>query len=129
MLFKDGKRRSAIVVNSTESPLRQRFTVAHELGHFVLGHRQRLYVNSTISVNFRDSSSGLATKREEVEANQFAAALLMPDDLVDAKVNELLGQDSALGDEELAIRLARNFQVSSLAMQYRLVNLGYVGAV
>jgi predicted transcriptional regulator len=51
------------------SPARDRFTVAHEIGHFVLHH-------DTSGESVRYNRSG--TDRAEVEANWFAAAFLMP---------------------------------------------------
>lgn len=58
---------SAIGYNSTQHWHRQRFTVAHEIGHLLLGHTSGNYILD------------LDSKRpEEIEANQFAAELLMP---------------------------------------------------
>jgi Zn-dependent peptidase ImmA (M78 family) len=74
-------------------------------------------------VNFRDPIASLATDREEIEANAFAAALLMPERLVLESVSRLLttGQHTP---EELTLLLAREFEVSEAAMGYRLIKLG-----
>ena len=70
--------RGMIGYNANHSQVRQRFTIAHEVGHFVLhaaGQQQRLFVDK--SVFRRDQASSKGDDREEIEANQFAAALLM----------------------------------------------------
>lgn len=129
MLFRDGRRAPTIIVNSTDARVRQRFTVAHELGHFVLEHADQFYVSSTVRVSFRDRQSAMATKVDEMQANQFAASLLMPRAFVDHGVNALLERDPDLDDESLTRCLAARFDVSASAMQYRLINLGYLGAI
>lgn len=109
-----------IGVNSTHPRQRQSFTVAHELGHLRL-HRARNYVDHQFGFYRRDSQSSTAMDRTEIEANQFAAELLMP-----AKFLEplLKGRSIDIGDEDQVDELARAFRVSSQAMTFRLINLG-----
>ena len=64
-----------------------------------------------------------ATDAEEIEANQFAAAILMPADLVIGEARRLLKDPSAT-DASIVPLLAQGFDVSDQAMEYRLVNLG-----
>lgn len=72
----------------------------------------------------RDDLSSLATDSQEIEANNFAANLLMPRKLVLDAVRQILSDDEHV-EAETAIRmLSQRFGVSSEAMQYRLVNLG-----
>lgn len=59
------KGQSYIRYNTTHATTRNRFTVAHEVGHLILGH--------TNTCNLHNSGAP-----EEVEANQFAAELIMP---------------------------------------------------
>ena len=69
------KNRPLIRSNTSENPLRQKFTLAHALGHFVLNH----------GPEFRDPVSNFLENvrdRKEVEANRFAVALLMPEPAV-----------------------------------------------
>lgn len=56
----------------------QRFSIAHELGHyFIPGHPEAVLVNGS-----HESNAGFTcTSRYEREADTFAAALLMPEDL------------------------------------------------
>jgi Zn-dependent peptidase ImmA (M78 family) len=119
MLLREPER-VIIGVNSFHAPVRQRFTIAHELGHLVLHRGRALILDTPVRVNFRDRTSSLATDREEMEANRFAAALLMPADLVVAAARS----SRASGVDALVDALATKFKVSPEAMSYRLVNLG-----
>ena len=124
LLRREGNR-VVIGINSLESPARQRFTVAHELGHFRLHKGYEVIVDKLVRLNLRVTPGGpLATPEEEREANYFAAELLMPARLVEARARELVGKKQTLvSDERLVEDLARQFDVSRQAMLYRLVNL------
>lgn len=117
---------SIILVNSSDIPQRQRFTVAHELGHFLL-HEGDTYVDKRARINFRDSRSGLALIQEEIEANQFAAALLMPQGWVLDEANRWLQKSPNSTDDEIIKSLARIFKVSRMAMEIRLADFGILG--
>lgn len=121
MLFRseDG---AVIGVNSLHAAVRQRFSIAHEIGHLLL-HEPELHVDEHAFVAFRDLESSKASDPAEIEANQFAAALLMPADLLTQSIAEL-GHNPDVSD---AIRiLAQRFQVSQEAMTIRLSKLGYL---
>jgi Zn-dependent peptidase ImmA (M78 family) len=122
MLYRDDTR-TVIGLNSTHSLTRQRFTVAHELGHLKLHPGRPLILDAPARVNFRDPTASLATDREEIEANAFAAALLMPERLVLEAVSRLLTA-AHYTPETLTMLLAKEFEVSEAAMGYRLINLG-----
>lgn len=107
-----------IGVNSTQSRNRQRFTIAHELGHFLLHDGISSHVDRDYRINFRSAESSQATNIEEVEANYFSASLLMP--------SEFLFRDNAveaLDSNDAVAELARRYQVSQHAMSLRLANL------
>lgn len=123
MLYREPKGPTVIAVNSRTAPTRQRFTIAHEIAHLLL-HEPTLQVDRTISVRFRDEHSALAVDRDEIEANQFAAALLMKREWVLDDARKLLHQQPGLSDETIAKRLAARYEVSPQAMQFRLANLG-----
>ncbi len=123
MLFRDGAK-LIIGVNATHAETRQRFTIAHEIGHLVLHPGRPIILDRVVRVNLRDSLSGMATDREEIEANQFAASLLMPRDLVVGHVEKMLKTGHRLSEDDLVTNLAKVFEVSSQAMEYRLTNLG-----
>lgn len=115
-----------IGVDRNQPKHRQRFTIAHELGHLLMHPGRSVIVEHLrrpARVNFRDASSGLATDREEIEANQFAAGLLMPRSNIEDAYAEMAGR---LDDSEIPARLARAFQVSEQAMGYRLMNLALI---
>jgi len=95
--------------NPLEAIVRQRFTVAHEIAHHVLGHGAR---HRDTSANFT-----LSADPHEVEANKFAAELLMPEEDVHALI--LVKKICRVAE------LASKFNVSKLAMKYRVEKLGY----
>jgi Zn-dependent peptidase ImmA (M78 family) len=107
-----------IGVNSTQARVRQRFTIAHELGHFLLHEGIQHHVDHTYRVNFRSEVSSSATSVDEIEANFFAASLLMPKKFLDA-ANAV----EAIEDDEKVSALAKQFDVSRHAMSLRLVNV------
>ena len=125
MLYR-AEDRAVIGVNSAEPHTRQRFTIAHEIGHFLLHEGRPLIVDRHVRIDRRDHLSSMGTKREEIEANAFAAELLMPDRMVRAHVESLTRNDDPLPADRLVSRLAREFDVSGQAMEIRLGTLGYL---
>lgn len=122
LLVKHGGR-ATIGVNARHAPSRQRFTIAHELGHYLLHSSRELFVDKDYIVHFRDDKSSTGYDPIEVEANQFAAELIMPA----AKVRELFNDHRFDIDDEGALRrLATQFQVSATAMAVRLSSLELV---
>lgn len=116
------KKGGTIGYNHSEPNVRQRFSIAHELGHYVL-HREMmpLFVDRGYAVAFRDQNSSSGDIQQEREANAFAAAILMPEELIRAELDKL---DFDLGGDEESLRtLSANFEVSTQAMSYRLANL------
>ncbi len=105
---------------------RQRFTLAHELGHYIL-HRDKIgdgvddnkMYRSTEDGNFYNTS---IEKIHEMQANSFAASILMPEDLVRREINSGLGRYSLKA-------LSNKFEVSPSAMRWRLKNLGLINRV
>ena len=115
MLIKQPARDPEIFLNGSDSQNRQRFSCAHELGHYV--KRTALPDGAAEEmeyVDFRNPLSAQGLDPEEVWANQFAAALLMPRELVKSVHKEF--QNPAA--------LAAEFGVSTDAMNFRLQNLG-----
>lgn len=113
LIRKDGH--ALIGINSSEAPVRQRFTIAHELGHFILHPQQDAFVD------FRKERNSVETKPpRERQADMFAAALLMPRKLLFRDFRRLA--KGGYTDEVTAI-LAKQYAVSEEAMRYRLINL------
>lgn len=100
-----------ITYKSSESKVRQRFTVAHELGHHVMGHGERdRDIPEQFSMGYHDPF--------EVDANRFAVYLLIPDTGIHAMIR--------IGRVRSVEELARIFGVSRAAMRFRLKELEYV---
>jgi Zn-dependent peptidase ImmA (M78 family) len=121
--MRDGNR-WIIGVNIQTSRRRQRFTIAHELGHLLL-HKGRLLTvdQAVLRVDMRNDVSSMATDIQEIQANTFAATLLMPEEVVLESATALVRKDSAITRDDLIAKLARIFDVSAEAMSYRLINL------
>lgn len=116
--IKDGV--GIIGVNALHHPNRQRFSAAHELAHHILHAdviREAVHVDKGIRVLFRDDVSSLGTEPMEIQANAFAAELLIPGDLL---ATALEGGGVDIEDEARIEALARRFRVSSAAMRFRL---------
>ena len=112
---------SIITINRDNKPVRKRFTIAHEIGHSVLHSKEQpIFIDKTPKVMFRNIASSTGEIFKEREANAFAAALLMPKELIEQELQ------NAPNDINKAIRyLADTFNVSENAMSFRLSNLGY----
>jgi len=118
---KDGLK--VIVVNSNHHPNRRRFTIAHELAHHCLHAeylRDNVHVDKVVLRRDGFSSAGIDTK--EMEANSFAAELLMPAD----ELRKLRAVD--INDEEVISQLAKKLKVSTTALVFRLTNIRHLGA-
>lgn len=100
-----------VSVNRHDSARRQRFTVAHEIAHFLL-HRDQIGSGISDDVLYRSSLSDT----REAEANRLAAEILLPREKLDHELQALPG----LNQEELISSLATSFEVSEVAMKIRL---------
>lgn len=120
VLYRD-RDRKVIVVNSAHSAARRRFTIAHELGHLLLHPGEPIHVDQGARINLRDGASATAEEVDEIEANAFAASLLMPAAWLRRDVSEA-GIDVEDGAE--IRRLADRYGVSTQAMLVRLASLG-----
>lgn len=120
LYVKEGK--GIIGVNLNHVKERKRFTIAHEIGHYVLHKKkgEQLFVEDYL---YRDQETETGEKRQEREANAFAAALLMPKDLLAKEVKE---NQLDVSHESAIETLAEKFKVSQIAMTYRLTNLKWI---
>lgn len=93
-----------IYVNATHSAVKQRFTIAHELGHLVLHEEGQ---------KFRELSyvGPFSKKVEERQANTFAAHLLMPLSILEPYIASRRVSE---------VDAARFFQVSERALRWQL---------
>lgn len=115
-----------ITINELEPEYRQRFTLGHEIGHIVLGHKGKSYRTSDMS-KYIDTLD----RMHEVEANSFSAELIMPKKLVWQvlleTVDELNYSRTQNFDEQDIEKLiqssAKKMNVSEQALGYRVKNL------
>jgi Zn-dependent peptidase ImmA (M78 family) len=113
---------SFIFVNEKDSPVRRRFTISHEIGHFVLRHKfdnENVHIDRGFHAIPRLSSAVSGVDEREVEANQFAASLLMPANFV----NEIIQEVGLPLTENKISDIAKLFKVSEQAMTIRLTTL------
>jgi Zn-dependent peptidase ImmA (M78 family) len=115
--------RLIIGVNSSPSPRRVRFAIAHAYGHALLCDRPLMVCHSVDTDPDRERTPSEPSGVEESEANWFAGCLLMPADAVRAALVRQVG-DGYESRDELIQRLAAEFEVSREAMGWRLIWLG-----
>lgn len=110
-----------ITYRKGENKNRSRFTIAHELGHYVLHSKEQpIFIDKKPKMMFRNAASSTGEMLKEREANAFAAALLMPKKLIIDEVNVVSDYI-----EDAIKSLSDKFGVSEQAMSFRLSNLGY----
>lgn len=100
-----------MIINSNHSKTRQRFTMGHELGHYVYHRRETLQFVDTLFYRQNELKSSI-----EYMADEFAALLLMPEELIKSCLSK--------GINNVGL-LASTFGVSNEAMTYRLQQLNY----
>ncbi len=124
ILYQDGPY-NIIGINSVHHRNRQRFSIAHEIGHLVL-HKKKLFIDKAVKIDFRDSTSSKAINAEEIAANAFAAELLMSREFVVSEIERILKRKRSMAKDDLIATLSGIFEVSTKAMEYRLNNLGFL---
>jgi Zn-dependent peptidase ImmA (M78 family) len=118
LLVRDGN--PVIGVNARHHPHRQRFTLAHEIGHYALHRHEVQFFLDAAPVFYRKEGAEPQTRSYELAANAFAAALLMPETSVC-----LAMEDDPIDvlDDRAVKRMADRFAVSSQALMIRLTEL------
>jgi len=111
-----------IGVNANHPIARRRFTIAHELGHVLLLAHDDLHVDGNLILRNATSSQGI--DRREIEANAFAAELLMPVDMLREEIRRRGGID--LNDDRVVGDVASAFGVSVQALLIRLSDRAFV---
>lgn len=109
-----------IAVEQDQGKTRQRFTISHELGHLILHEGKPVRVDKHFRLNLRSKASSTAEDVEEIEANAFAASLLMPAHFLSRDVASITLD---VEDPVQLENLARRYEVSPQAMTFRLLNL------
>jgi Zn-dependent peptidase ImmA (M78 family) len=123
---RDKGKRALIGANKSNHPNRQRFTIAHELGHYFLhaGHTVLDEGRLAYTVNLRNSESSKGEDNDEREANLFAAELLMPAKFLREDLDGV--ELDLLEDSKFLSDLANKYRVSLQALTFRLTYLRYI---
>jgi Zn-dependent peptidase ImmA (M78 family) len=115
------KNKFEILVNSTHSLNRQRFSIAHELAHFVL-HRDRIEKYGSLRRAFNESSPNFDPEIEK-QADDFAEELLIPEELLKASFPAIFQQSGDVLLPQIQ-QIAQMFKVSLVVVAMRLRKLG-----
>jgi len=111
--------------NSSNHRVRQRFTIAHELGHLlyhVRDNSKELFVDKDFIIKFRsDKEYTVKETNQERQANAFAASVLMPRDFILSEIKK--EKYKGLNETKLIEEFAKLFDVSVPAMTYRFADL------
>lgn len=113
VLIREPGEKAIIGVNPGHPVVRQRFTIAHECGHLRL-HATRYHFDR--QMYWRDSKASTAESVAEVEANQFASNLLMPQRFLERDLEKM----DYIDIHDSAVELAKRYGVSIPAMTLRL---------
>lgn len=104
-----------IVVNLSDNARRRRFTIAHELAHYILhrNNEDELFAHRDVGNN----------SDKEIEANTFASVILMPEYLVKEALDDLIEQQGYAYSFEKVDWISSQFAVSFAAAEVRLKKL------
>ena len=122
LLTDANKAEGIILVNEASHPRRRRFTIGHELGHFLipthLPKDDNGFLCSFDDIRRTHASTGDRAAEMEVEANRFAALLLMPTPAFRRDMRRRKGADL-----EHVIELSEKYDTSREATARRYVSL------
>lgn len=130
-LLRDPAQQKVIIgVNKNHPENRQRFTIGHELGHFLLHESSKFHVDYKFRLKLNSDEVQKEANVEEKEANLFAAELLMPARFIKRDLDRVNPPDlfeaiDIFEDEKLQ-HLAKHYQVSVQALTFRLAYLNYI---
>lgn len=130
-LLRDPTQQKVIIgVNKNHPDNRKRFTIGHELGHFLLHESAKFHVDYKFRLKISDDEFQKGDSTEEKEANLFAAELLMPASFIKQDLEQINRPDlfealDIFEDEKLQ-SLAKHYQVSVQALTFRLAYLNYI---
>lgn len=109
-LIAQTNNKNHILIDIHQPLIVQRFALAHQIGHIWLGHGDNL-------TETKDNFSKNCSIKIETDANQFAMAVLMPSEAIEHCIHH----------EQLTVQeMANKFKISSLAMETRLQQLGFL---
>lgn len=113
------KKDKVIKVNKNNSQGHQRFTIIHEIAHFIFD----FYFKDELAPYYDCYENNLSSyTSEEHRANRFAAAFLMPQDVFKNEYFYLTNDCGLIDDDEIKMYLAKKFLVSPKAVEKRILN-------
>ena len=121
IVYADDTGEFNVSVNIHHPYSRRRFSLAHEIAHFIL-HRDRIIEAKKIGRSKKDDSNRML----EQEADQLAAEILMPEELVTKYAKEIGIDKNTPIDSNVIKKFAMTFEVSPAMATIRLNNLGYI---
>jgi Zn-dependent peptidase ImmA (M78 family) len=118
------KNKVIIGINEEHNIQKQRFSIAHEIGHFFLHKGEELIIDKNYSINFRHYKTNHKAYLQEKDANNFASRLLIPEEFLirDLKAFEI-DELTPKMFEEIAKNLQKKYNVSLISMRLRLLSL------
>lgn len=108
------RNKPEIVVNSNHVEGRRRFTMAHELGHILMHWnwpKQQLNKND-VSILYRDENSEILSNEVEREANEFAAQLLVPLNVIENVLPRPINVYNETEYSKLVSNVSKTFNVT-----------------
>lgn len=121
LIIDEKKDITAIGVNSTYPKNRQRFIIAHEIGHYLLHRKHGTYIDTTIKYNLKRDIS-FKEHYEEVEANMFALSILIPQKMIEDLIENRYSSFDFNDNKEIN-EIADYFQVTPQTLMIRLAKL------
>jgi Zn-dependent peptidase ImmA (M78 family) len=114
-----------VLINSCNQPVRKRFSIAHELCHFLVDNPY-LSQSPEVTEEFHPFDEKNNRNYREVRANAFAASFLMPEDGLKFFLKQLLGKTSKSVSIHDVVHISYNYGVSFETACYRLKNLDLI---
>ncbi len=114
LLYNEKKYNKIIAINTSENPLRKRFTIAHELGHYFLEIHEK---EDTIPYYYVHREQIIDDYKKEREADKFASELLMPIDFLKYELRNIKNVDLLFSD--IPRFISNKFQVSYSAAKIK----------
>jgi Zn-dependent peptidase ImmA (M78 family) len=112
-------------INKNQSQVRQRFSIAHELGHLLLHASSGSQLEASIHLDkhtfYRNPLSSKGIDEQEKEANRFAAELLMPSVYLKEKIASC--PDMIDCNEDIVSTIAKELKVSTTALSLKLAGI------
>jgi Zn-dependent peptidase ImmA (M78 family) len=121
IVYDENTGKFSINVNNSQVFTRQRFSVAHELAHYIL-HKDDIKEEKAIA---RHDKSDIGYDNREKEADDLAAELLLPEEALNDYISQLKIDKSSLINESTVRDISSKFKLSLTMVIVRLRKLGF----